>query len=218
MFHLVCFPLLHYCDNIKTDGQRKVEKPDVRIGCRNDTAHLGTIDSCFRSQLLPEPTDNRLSAFLLPQLPARPRRQLQYPAHSDANASWCAKLDTLASPKRGVLVLLPLFRFHFVSPSCPFICNLHKYTVFLFYLPVQSYICNRMALKRKYSSPQPNHPRVHKVTFMLNDEEQKAVERYLAKYKIINKSRWYRETILTHILRTLEEDYPTLFKENEMRR
>ena len=66
-----------------------------------------------------------------------------------------------------------------------------------------------MTLKRKYSSPQPNHPRVHKVTFMLNDDEQKAVERYLARY---------RETILSHILKTLEEDYPTLFNENEMRR
>ena len=75
-----------------------------------------------------------------------------------------------------------------------------------------------MALKRKYSPPQPNHLRVHKVTFMLNDDEQKAVERYLARYKIANKSRWYRETILSHILKTLEEDYPTLFNENEMRR
>ncbi|MCD7850720.1 MAG: hypothetical protein LUH63_13890 [Parabacteroides sp.] len=53
---------------------------------------------------------------------------------------------------------------------------------------------------------------------MLNDDEQKAVERYLARYKIINKSRWYRETILSHTLKTLEENYPTLFNENEMRR
>lgn len=71
---------------------------------------------------------------------------------------------------------------------------------------------------RKYSSAQPNRPRIHKVAFMLNDEEQKAIDRYLAKYKIENKSRWYRETILSHILKTLEEDYPTLFNENEMRR
>ncbi|GGJ92883.1 hypothetical protein GCM10007084_15700 [Parabacteroides faecis] len=53
---------------------------------------------------------------------------------------------------------------------------------------------------------------------MLNEEEQKAVDRYLARYNIENKSRWYRETILSHILKTLEEDYPTLFKETEMRR
>lgn len=71
---------------------------------------------------------------------------------------------------------------------------------------------------RKKSQALPNQPRVHKVAFMLNDEEYKAVERYLQKYKIQNKSRWYRETILSHVLRTLEEDYPTLFKEIEMRR
>ena len=75
-----------------------------------------------------------------------------------------------------------------------------------------------MKQERKYSTAHPLHPRIHKVTFMLNDEEYNAVKRYLAKYKIINKSRWYRETILYHILKTLEEDYPTLFNENEMRR
>ena len=75
-----------------------------------------------------------------------------------------------------------------------------------------------MKLARKYSPAQPNHPRVHKVTFMLNDEEHKVVKRYLSKYKIVNKSRWYRETILSHILKVWEEDYPTLFNENEMRR
>ncbi|MDD4516185.1 hypothetical protein [Massilibacteroides sp.] len=71
---------------------------------------------------------------------------------------------------------------------------------------------------RKKSQALPNQPRVHRVAFMLNDDESKVVDRYLQKYKIQNKSRWYRETILTHILRTLEEDYPTLFKETEMRR
>ncbi|WP_373457001.1 hypothetical protein [Parabacteroides sp. 52] len=53
---------------------------------------------------------------------------------------------------------------------------------------------------------------------MLNEEEQKAVTRYLDRYKIKNKSRWYRETIMKHILKMMEEDYPTLFNENEMRR
>ena len=75
-----------------------------------------------------------------------------------------------------------------------------------------------MAKKQNYRSTSPCNPRTYKVTFMLTEEEQKAVDRYLAKYKIMNKSRWYRETILSHILKTLEEDYPTLFAENEMRR
>ncbi|MDH6356681.1 hypothetical protein [Parabacteroides sp. PF5-9] len=75
-----------------------------------------------------------------------------------------------------------------------------------------------MKPSQKYSTARPKQPRVHKVTFMLNDEEQKFVMRYLKRYKIENKSRWYRETILSHILKTLDEDYPTLFNENEMRR
>ena len=41
---------------------------------------------------------------------------------------------------------------------------------------------------------------------------------YLEKYKITNKSRWLRETILMFIHKNMEEDYPTLFGEHDMRR
>ncbi len=41
---------------------------------------------------------------------------------------------------------------------------------------------------------------------------------YIKKYKIANRSRWCRETIISHILKSLDQDYPTLFGENEMRR
>lgn len=71
---------------------------------------------------------------------------------------------------------------------------------------------------RKNSPSIPNRPRTQKVTFLLNEEEYKIVNNYLSKYKIENRSRWYRETILTHILKNLDQDYPTLFGENEMRR
>jgi len=58
----------------------------------------------------------------------------------------------------------------------------------------------------------------HRISFLLNDEEYNAVERYLSKYKITNKSNWYRSTILVNVFKIMEEDYPTLFNENEMRR
>ena len=48
--------------------------------------------------------------------------------------------------------------------------------------------------------------------------EQLIVDRYLEKYKITNKSRWLRETILMFIHKNMEEDYPTLFGEHDMRR
>lgn len=75
-----------------------------------------------------------------------------------------------------------------------------------------------MKKERKNSAALPCHPRIHPVIFRLNDEEMRMVDRYLSRYKIENRSRWYRETILSHVLKMLEEDYPTLFNENEMRR
>lgn len=54
--------------------------------------------------------------------------------------------------------------------------------------------------------------------FSLSEDELNLVNLYIKKYKITNKSRWLRETILAHVLKSLEMDYPTLFGENEMRR
>lgn len=60
--------------------------------------------------------------------------------------------------------------------------------------------------------------RNQKITFALSDEEYKLISNYLAKYRIENRSRWCRETIISHVLKMLEQDHPTLFSENEMRR
>ncbi len=60
--------------------------------------------------------------------------------------------------------------------------------------------------------------RNHRVSFVLNEEEVDLIDFYLKKYKIENRSRWYRETIISHVLKSLDKDYPTLFGENEMRR
>lgn len=60
--------------------------------------------------------------------------------------------------------------------------------------------------------------RQQRMTCLLSEEEQVIVERYLRKYKITNKSRWLRETILLFVYKNMEEDYPTLFREHDMRR
>lgn len=57
-----------------------------------------------------------------------------------------------------------------------------------------------------------------RMTCLMSETEQQIVTRYLKKYKITNKSRWIRETILKSIYKKMEEDYPTLFEEHEMRR
>ena len=60
--------------------------------------------------------------------------------------------------------------------------------------------------------------REHRMSILLSEDEQQMIDRYLDKYKITNKSRWLRETILLFIYKKMEEDYPTLFGEHDMRR
>lgn len=74
-----------------------------------------------------------------------------------------------------------------------------------------------MGTKKQSLNVKPR-PRTKKVVFALAEEEYDLIHFYLKKYKITNRSRWYRETILSHVLKSMEKDYPTLFEENEMRR
>jgi hypothetical protein len=77
-----------------------------------------------------------------------------------------------------------------------------------------------MEKKSKIASKNPvtEPKRTNRMSCLLSDGEQQLVERYLKKYKIGNKSRWMRETLLLFILKKMEEDYPTLFDEHDMRR
>jgi hypothetical protein len=60
--------------------------------------------------------------------------------------------------------------------------------------------------------------RQQRIVCLMSDDEMKIVDRYLERYKITNKSRWFRETILAFIHKNMEDDYPTLFGEHDMRR
>jgi len=56
-----------------------------------------------------------------------------------------------------------------------------------------------------------NSLRTHRQIFTLNDEENKALTRYITKYNVQNKSKFIRETLMMTIIRKMEEDHPTLF-------
>ena len=77
---------------------------------------------------------------------------------------------------------------------------------------------SRMKTSKNYRLKVKRKPRNNKVMFTLSDEEQELINVYLKKYKISNKTRWYRETVMAFVLKDMEQDYPTLFEENEMRR
>lgn len=60
--------------------------------------------------------------------------------------------------------------------------------------------------------------RMQRMVCLMSEEELRIVDSYLRKYKITNKSRWLRETVLAFIHKNMDEDYPTLFGEHDMRR
>jgi len=50
---------------------------------------------------------------------------------------------------------------------------------------------------------------------MLNSREMRALNIYCQRYRIKNKSRFLRETIMNSILKRFDEDMPSLFEVNE---
>jgi metal-responsive CopG/Arc/MetJ family transcriptional regulator len=53
--------------------------------------------------------------------------------------------------------------------------------------------------------------RKNRITILLNDKEMEAVNRYVKRYRVQNKSRFVRETLIRAILKQFDEDAPTLF-------
>jgi len=58
--------------------------------------------------------------------------------------------------------------------------------------------------------------RKHKHQILLNDYEVDALNRYCKKHKIINKSKVIREALFTRVLRSFDDDHPTLFGADEL--
>ncbi len=57
--------------------------------------------------------------------------------------------------------------------------------------------------------------RKNRQTFMFNDLEKDALDKFCKKYNIKNKSKFIREVVITNILEQFDRDYPTLFEEFE---
>ncbi|MFO8234729.1 MAG: hypothetical protein R6U04_04900 [Bacteroidales bacterium] len=54
-----------------------------------------------------------------------------------------------------------------------------------------------------------------RLTLMLNSREMRALNIYCQRYRIKNKSRFLRETIMHAILKRFDENLPSLFEETE---
>ena len=57
----------------------------------------------------------------------------------------------------------------------------------------------------------PSSIRKHRKAIAFNDNEMSVIQHFLKKYKIQNESKFFREAIISAILKKTEEDHPTLF-------
>lgn len=62
------------------------------------------------------------------------------------------------------------------------------------------------------------YKRKHKAVFLLNDKEQEAFEVYCKRYKVKNKARFMRESVMRTVMDQFMEDYPTLFEKEDLDR
>jgi hypothetical protein len=53
--------------------------------------------------------------------------------------------------------------------------------------------------------------RIYRQSVIFNSSEMSTVDFFCSKYKIQNKGKFFRETIITAVLQKLEQDHPRLF-------
>jgi hypothetical protein len=58
--------------------------------------------------------------------------------------------------------------------------------------------------------------RQNRVTILLSDREMGAIDAYCKRYKVKSKARFIREQALRAVMTKFLDDYPTLFRKNEL--
>lgn len=57
--------------------------------------------------------------------------------------------------------------------------------------------------------------RSNRLTLMLNNRELRALNVYCQRFRVKNRSKFLRETLMMAILKRFDEEMPTLFEESE---
>ena len=58
--------------------------------------------------------------------------------------------------------------------------------------------------------------RINKLSVMLNNREMKALGIYCERYRVKNRSEFFRETVMKAILKRFEEEHPSLWEEQTL--
>ena len=57
--------------------------------------------------------------------------------------------------------------------------------------------------------------RKNRLSLLLNNREMRAIGVYCSRYRVKNKSEFMRATIMKEIIKRFDEEYPSLWEENE---
>jgi hypothetical protein len=66
-------------------------------------------------------------------------------------------------------------------------------------------------MENKKPNMEERRRRVHRKTIVFNSEEQRLIDDYCRRYGVKNRTKLFREAIITVMLQKMVQDYPTLF-------
>ena len=58
--------------------------------------------------------------------------------------------------------------------------------------------------------------RINRHSILFNERELKAIEHYCDRFKVNNRSKFMREAIIGEVLKKFEENYPTLWEDQQL--
>jgi hypothetical protein len=68
-----------------------------------------------------------------------------------------------------------------------------------------------MEKKKVSMDEKQRRKRVHRKVITFNSDEQKLIENFCKRYGVKNRTKLFREAIITVMLQKMEQDHPTLF-------
>ncbi len=60
--------------------------------------------------------------------------------------------------------------------------------------------------------------RKHRASFLFNDKEMEAFDVYCKRYRVKNKAKFIRESVMRTVMDQFMNDYPTLFDKEDLER
>ncbi len=69
---------------------------------------------------------------------------------------------------------------------------------------------------RRARAKEESLKRINRQAILFNERELKAIDHYCERFKVSNRSKFMREAIITEVLKKFEDNYPTLWEDQQL--